>query len=91
MTGMIRLIQRLRLKPLYWMIEPLSEFVAWTREELDFRVEARYMERLRRNAQDNAQEYIPAVFWEYTTHSHSHARVFRRSDHPELHAGLGDR
>ena len=68
MTGMIRLIQRLRLKPLYWMIEPLSEFVAWTREELDFRCEARYMERLRRNAHDNAQEYIPAVFWEYTTH-----------------------
>jgi ubiquinone biosynthesis protein len=68
MTGMIRLIQRLRLKPLYWMIEPLSEFVAWTREELDFRIEARYMERLHRNAQDNAQEYIPAVCWEYTTH-----------------------
>jgi len=68
MTGMIRLIQRLHVKPLYWMIEPLSEFVAWTREELDFRVEARYMEQLRRNAHDNAQEYIPAVFWEYTTH-----------------------
>jgi ubiquinone biosynthesis protein len=68
MTGMIRLIQRLHVKPLYWMIEPLSEFVAWTREELDFRCEARYMERLRRNAHDNAQEYIPAVFWEYTTH-----------------------
>src|SRR5215510_12595100 len=68
MAGLIRLIQRLRLRPLYWMIEPLSEFVAWTREELDFRVEARYMERLRRNAHDNAQEYIPAVFWEYTTH-----------------------
>jgi len=68
MTGMIRLIQRLHVTPLYWMIEPLSEFVAWTREELDFRCEARYMERLRRNAHDNAQEYIPAVFWEYTTH-----------------------
>src|SRR5262245_29598459 len=68
MAGLIRLIQRLRLRPLYWMIEPLSEFVAWTREELDFRVEARYMERLRRNAQGNAQEYIPAVLWEYTTH-----------------------
>jgi ubiquinone biosynthesis protein len=68
MTGMIRLIQGLRVKPLYWMIEPMSEFVAWTREELDFRCEARYMQQLRRNAQGNAQEYIPAVFWEYTTH-----------------------
>src|SRR5262245_28510004 len=68
MTGMIRLIQRLHVKPLYWMIEPLSEFVGWTREELDFRCEARYMERLRRNAHDNAQEDIRDVFWEYTTH-----------------------
>jgi ubiquinone biosynthesis protein len=68
MTGMIRLIQRLHIKPLYWMLEPLGEFVAWTREELDFRCEARYMERLRRNAQGNAQEYIPEVFWDYTTH-----------------------
>jgi ubiquinone biosynthesis protein len=68
MAGMIRLIQVLRVKPLYWMIEPLSEFVAWTREELDFRCEARYMERLHRNARDNEQEYIPVVFWEYTTH-----------------------
>ena len=68
MMALVRLIQGLRLKMLYWMIEPLSEFVAWTREELDFRCEARYMERLRRNARDNAQEYIPAVVWEYTTH-----------------------
>jgi ubiquinone biosynthesis protein len=68
MTGLIRLIQALRAKPLYWMIEPLSEFVAWTQEELDYRCEARYMERLRRNAHDNAQEHIPAVFWDYTTH-----------------------
>jgi ubiquinone biosynthesis protein len=68
MAGMIRLIQTLRVRPLYWMLEPLGEFVAWTREELDFRCEARYMERLRRNAQGNAQEYIPEVFWDYTTH-----------------------
>src|SRR5215468_271115 len=68
MTGMIRLIQKLHVTPLYWMLEPLSEFVGWTREELDYRVEARYMEQLRRNAHDNAQEYIPKVFWEYTTH-----------------------
>jgi predicted unusual protein kinase regulating ubiquinone biosynthesis (AarF/ABC1/UbiB family) len=46
----------------------LGEFVAWTREELDFRCEARYMEQLHRNAQGNAQEYIPEVFWDYTTH-----------------------
>jgi predicted unusual protein kinase regulating ubiquinone biosynthesis (AarF/ABC1/UbiB family) len=68
MTGLIRLIQTLRIRPLYWILEPLGEFVAWTREELDFRCEARYMERLRHNAQGNAQEYIPEVVWDYTTH-----------------------
>jgi len=68
MTATTRLIQVLHLKQLYWMLEPLTEFVTWTREELDFRFEARYMEQLRRNAQDNAKEYIPAVVQDYTTH-----------------------
>jgi predicted unusual protein kinase regulating ubiquinone biosynthesis (AarF/ABC1/UbiB family) len=43
------------------MIEPLSEFINWTREELDYRFETRYMEQLRRNATDNTTEYIPYV------------------------------
>jgi ubiquinone biosynthesis protein len=67
MTGAIRLISILRLKRLYWMIEPMSEFVAWTREELDYRCEARYIEQTRRNARENARERVPIVFWEYTT------------------------
>ena len=40
-------IRRCRVSGLYWLLEPLSEFVTWTREELDYRIEARYMERLR--------------------------------------------
>jgi len=68
MTVAIRLINALRVKRLYWMIEPMSEFVAWTREELDYRCEARYIEQIRRNSRDNAKERIPRVFWEYTTH-----------------------
>jgi ubiquinone biosynthesis protein len=66
-VGVTRLIQGLRLKTLYWMIEPLRELVAWTREELDFRCEARYMDQLRRNSCHNAREYVPHVVWPYTT------------------------
>jgi ubiquinone biosynthesis protein len=68
MTVAIHLINALRVKRLYWMIEPMSEFVAWTREELDYRCEARYIEQIRRNSRENAKESVPMVFWEYTTH-----------------------
>ncbi|HZY89025.1 MAG TPA: AarF/UbiB family protein [Gemmataceae bacterium] len=67
MAALLALIRRLRLRRLEWMAEPLSEFIAWTREELDYRHEARYMERLRANARDNPHERIPAVYGEYTT------------------------
>jgi ubiquinone biosynthesis protein len=68
MSLAIRLIRRLRLRRVYWLIEPMTEFVLWTSEELDYRVEARYMERLRRNAATNARERVPAVLWPYVTH-----------------------
>jgi ubiquinone biosynthesis protein len=63
----MRLIRRLGLKSLYWVLEPMSEFAAWTREELDYRREARYADRLRRNAADNPFERVPEVMWELTT------------------------
>jgi ubiquinone biosynthesis protein len=66
MTIAMHLITALHVKPLYWLLEPMHEFVAWTREELDYRCEARYMEHTRRHAGDNAKEHVPAVFWEYT-------------------------
>lgn len=66
MSSMVRLIRGLRLKALYWLIEPLSEFIGWTAEELDFRSEARYMERLHQNARDNPAERVPEVLWPYT-------------------------
>jgi ubiquinone biosynthesis protein len=62
-----QLIRALRLRPLYWLLEPLGEFIDWTREELDYRHEARYMDRLRANAADNPYELVPEVFWEVTT------------------------
>ena len=67
MTAAMRVIRRLRLRRLYWLLEPLGEFVAWTHEELDYRNEARYMHQLRRNASGNACERVPEVFWDYTT------------------------
>lgn len=67
MTTMVRVIRALRVKSVYWMIEPLSEFIGWTAEELDYRNEARYMDQLRINARDNRVERVPEVFWRYTT------------------------
>ena len=68
MTTMVRVIRALRVKAVYWMIEPLSEFIGWTAEELDYRNEARYMDQLRLNARENPVERIPEVLWRYTTH-----------------------
>ncbi len=67
MMATIQLIKRLRLRFVYWMIEPVSEFVGWTKEELDYRYEARYMEQLCRNSRDNLHERVPEVMREYTT------------------------
>jgi ubiquinone biosynthesis protein len=63
----ISVIRTLCLRPLYWMIEPMSEFVAWTDEELDYRREARYMHQLRRNSRENERERVPELLWEFTT------------------------
>ena len=63
----IGLVRRLGLKSLYWMLEPMGEFVAWTYEELDYRREARYADRLRHNAADSPFERVPRVYWDLTT------------------------
>jgi predicted unusual protein kinase regulating ubiquinone biosynthesis (AarF/ABC1/UbiB family) len=67
MVATIRAIKSLRLRFVYWMIEPMSEFVAWTREELDYRSEARYIRKLGIHARNNPHERVPEVVWEYTT------------------------
>jgi ubiquinone biosynthesis protein len=67
MTLAMHLIRRLSLTSLFWTLEPMSEFVAWTREELDYRREARYADRLRKNAESNPFEKVPSVFWDLTT------------------------
>ncbi len=67
MSASVSIIRRLHLKFFYWMIEPMSEFVAWTREELDYRQEARYARQLRRNCETNEDEHVPEIWWELTT------------------------
>src|ERR1044071_8209206 len=67
MAAAMTVIKSLHLRSLYWMLEPTGEFLTWTREELDYRYETRYMERLRRNASKNPHERVPEVFWPYTS------------------------
>lgn len=64
MVAFMQLIKRLHLKMLYWMIEPTSEFVAWTDEELDYRREARYMRQHLHNTRENPNERVPEVLGE---------------------------
>ena len=67
MVAIIAAIRGLRIKFLYWLIEPTTEFIAWTREELDYRYEARYSEQMRRNAELNPVQSVPPVFERFTT------------------------
>jgi ubiquinone biosynthesis protein len=67
MAAAIRVIRRFDLRSLRWLLEPMGEFVAWTREELDYRREARYTERLQRNSAGAPHERVPEVFWDLTT------------------------
>jgi ubiquinone biosynthesis protein len=67
MKTLLSLIKRTHLTALYWLVEPISEFVSWTQEELDYQNEARYMDRLRKDARSNIRERIPMVYWRFTT------------------------
>jgi ubiquinone biosynthesis protein len=67
MAAAMAAVRWLRLRPLYWMLEPASEFIGWTWEEIDYRHEARYSERLRNLARDNPIQRVPRVYLEYTT------------------------
>ena len=61
------LIRRLRLKSLESFRLALDEFVAWTADELDYRREARYMERVRINSAARPRARVPAVIREVST------------------------
>jgi ubiquinone biosynthesis protein len=67
MSTAIATIRWLRLRALYWLLEPMSEFIGWTWEEIDYRHEARYSERLRSLAEGNPIQRVPKVYLAYTT------------------------
>ncbi len=67
MLSAMAFIRWLRITFLYWLIEPMTEFVGWTREEIDYRFEDRYSAQLRRHAQHNRVQHVPANFARYTT------------------------
>jgi ubiquinone biosynthesis protein len=67
MTFCVNFVETLRIQQLYWIVAPTTEFAAWTREELDYRIEAHYMDQIAKNAGDNPREMVPRVVWEYTT------------------------
>lgn len=63
----IKIIQTFRLTPIDWMVEPMSEFVSWTREELDYRFEARYASELRKNSTATKRQYVPRIYEAFTS------------------------
>lgn len=61
------LIRHLHLRPLDFMLDPLTEFADWIRDELDFRREAGYMRELRRDSDGSHRQYVPDVLTKFTT------------------------
>ncbi|MEM8930698.1 MAG: AarF/UbiB family protein [Acidobacteriota bacterium] len=67
MAAALSVIRGLRIRALYWMLEPMQEFIDWTSEELDYRHEARCSETLRRQVAGRSGQYVPRVFDHLTT------------------------
>jgi ubiquinone biosynthesis protein len=60
-------IRRLRWRRYDWVAMALEEFVSWSAEELDYRHEARFMDRLRETSRDRETARVPEVIWPLTT------------------------
>jgi ubiquinone biosynthesis protein len=67
MDGLLRLVEFVRAESFFWLRSPITEFIDWTSEELDYRQEARYMEEIRRNSEDDSRSMVPEVEWQLTT------------------------
>ena len=62
-----RVIRGLHLRPLYWVTRIVGELILWTREEIDFRNEARYQSALAHLTAERSSERVPAVLTELTS------------------------
>lgn len=67
MMLLLRGVRMFRLRPLYWLDEPIREFAGWTHEELDFRREARHISLVRRQSVGRKGVRIPEVIMGLTT------------------------
>ena len=67
MMLLLRLVRMFRVRPLYWLDEPIREFAAWTDEELDFRREARHLSLVRRQSVGRRGVRLPEVIIGLTT------------------------
>ncbi len=67
MGALAAAIHRFHIRKLFWMVRAINEFTAWTREELDYRVEARFMEALAYNAGGSPHEAVPRLFENFTS------------------------
>jgi len=67
MRKLSRVIRILRLRRLDWLAKAMDEFAGWTREELDYRHEARHMEALGHNSRESESEVVPRLYRELTT------------------------
>jgi ubiquinone biosynthesis protein len=67
MMTLLALVRLFRVRPLYWLDEPIREFAAWTDEELDFRREARHLTLVRRQSTGRKGVRMPEVILGLTT------------------------
>jgi ubiquinone biosynthesis protein len=67
MRTMVAIITTLRIRRLYWLRRAITEFIEWTREELDYRYEARFMEALGHNSRDSESARVPQLVRELST------------------------
>ena len=67
MSVALHLITSLRLRRLYAFRIPIGEFIAWTTDELDYRIEARYMTQVGINTGDSEVARVPEVIHDTST------------------------
>ena len=67
MIATMNVVRLSRVESWQWLLDPMGEFVAWSREELDYRFEARYARALRKNSAANPVQHVPRVFRRQTT------------------------
>jgi len=67
MMVLLGIVRLLRVRPLYWLDEPIREFAGWTDEELDFRREARHLSLVRRQSMGRKGVRMPEVVMGLTT------------------------